>query len=208
MIRGAELKILKILQEFSDKYHPLTKEEIREHFRDIYGEDFDDKMFFRKISELQEADWDVVATKGKYAKYYLEVNRLTPNEYLYLNIMLMGSSDISTNEAKRIIDVLNERPVNNLSAERCAKYKNKLRTNNSLTKQIDHFATLMDAYENKREVSYRQIIDYSTKEFSETRFGTPEDFLIVDNQIIFVIREGKKLQKYLLKSLIEVQENF
>jgi len=65
------LQILKILEEHSDSNNPLSKNQFCDLFSDKYGEQIDDKQFYRGIRELQKYDYDIVKTRGRYSNYYL-----------------------------------------------------------------------------------------------------------------------------------------
>lgn len=206
MANGTVLQLLKVLEKYTDIDHAMSKENILQKMLNDYGTDMEEKAFYRKIAELQEVGYDIVKTKGKYSKYYLETYRLSPSELLYLSVMLYGSSDIAAKEAKHIVDTLYSMPVHQYGAEDYQRYRNKLRTNNMLTRQISKFALLIDAMRRKMNVSYKVVLDYSTNAFSEKRIGAVMDFSVKDNMIYFVINESGSLTTYQLKDLINVEE--
>lgn len=91
MAKEIALEILKILEKYSDKEHKLTKGQIMDFLCDEYDRSIEEKAFYRKIEELQNAGYKIIKTMGKYSTYYLDLPRLTASEMLYLSIMILGS---------------------------------------------------------------------------------------------------------------------
>ena len=205
MAKEVALELLKILEEYSDKDHGLSKEQIFQLLLDNYGRELEEKAFYRKIEELQNAGFDIVKTKGRYSKYYLDTPRLSPSELLYLSVMLYGSSDIAAKEAKNIVDTLYSMSVHQYGAENYQRYRNKLRENNMLTRQINKFALLIDTMESKKKLSYKIVLNFEQGQFSEKRVGIPVNFSVENNLIYFVIDENGKSCTYQLKDLINVE---
>ena len=208
MARETALELLKIFEEYSDKNNKLSKKEILDYLSEKYNHTIDEKAFYRKVEELQKAGFKIVQTKGKYATYYLDTPRLTSNELLYLSIMIMGSSDISSREASHLISRLNAMPIHQLGSSQLYEYKEKLKSNNTQTDQIKKFAIIFNAMKSRSELSYREVLDISKREFTPSKRGIPQDFSIVDNQITFVFQEDGLLKTYSLKDLINVEEIF
>ena len=208
MRREASLELLKIFEEYSDRDNKLSREEVLQYMRNLYDHDIDDKAFYRKIEELKNAGFKIGQTKGRHATYYLDTPRLTVNELLYLSIMIMGSSDISSKEAHHLISRLQTMPIHKLSNSCLDEYKAKLKPNNTQTDQIKKFSIIFNAMKSHSELSYREVLDFGSSLFSQSKLGVPQDFSVVNNQIIFVFREGNSLKTYSLKNLINVEEVF
>lgn len=208
MTRETALELLKILEEYSDRDNKLSKGAILAYMENIYNHSIEEKAFYRKIEELQKAGFKIVQTKGRHATYYLDMPRLTVNELLYLSIMIMGSSDISSREANHLISRLQSMPIHKLSNSQIEEYKAKLKSNNMQTDQIKKFAIIFNAMKSQGKLSYREVLDFNTLSFSQTKSGIPQDFAIVNNQIMFVFLEGNCTKTYSLKSLINVEEIF
>lgn len=208
MSREIALELLKIFEEYTDRDHKLTKENLAQLLENKYNRTIEEKAFYRKIEELQSAGFKIVKTKGRHATYYIDMPRLTTNELLYLSIMIMGSSDISSREANHLITRLQAMPIHRLSNSQLEEYKAKLKSNNTHTDQIKKFSTIFNAIKSNGELSYKEVFSLSPLNFSSAKHGVPRDFSVENNQIVFVFQEGNLFKKYQLKDLIDVEENF
>lgn len=206
MANGTVLQLLRTLEKYTDREHSLSKEEILQIMQDDYDVCMEEKAFYRKIDELEGAGFAVVKTKGRYSRYYLNTHRLSSSELLYLSVLLYGSSNISSGEAKQIVDTLGEMDVHQNSKSDCSRYRDKLRANNMRTRQIEKFASLLRSMEQHMQVSYKVVLDLATNSFSETRIGNVVDFFVSSNLVYFVIDNSGTRSTYQLKELINVEE--
>ena len=69
MASNTILHILHILEQYTDRNHMLSKEEILKELQEDEFITLEEKAFYRKIEELRELGYDVRSTKGNRTKY-------------------------------------------------------------------------------------------------------------------------------------------
>lgn len=175
---------------------------------DEYDRSIEEKAFYRKIEELQNAGYKIIKTMGKYSTYYLDLPRLTASEMLYLSIMILGSQDLSAQEASGLVAKLQAMPVHNLSNFSANEYKIKLKSNHLPTGQMKKFAIVFNAMKVHSKISFRENLSDNFDEFSSTKCGVPIDFSVADHTITFTIDEDGQYRNYLLKNMINVEKIF
>ena len=108
----APLLILRILEEFSDEKHPLTREEIERILDEEYGITMERKAFFRHIEHLQEledVDLRRVTVKPKDAEknacagFFLADRTFTEMELRVIIDALSGSHYLSQWETEDLV---------------------------------------------------------------------------------------------------------
>ena len=111
----APLLILRILEEFSDEKHPLTREEIERILDEEYGITMERKAFFRHIEhlqELEEVDLRRVTVKPKdvdknaCAGFYLADRKFSEMELRMIIDALSGSRYLSQWETEDLVQRL------------------------------------------------------------------------------------------------------
>ena len=83
------LRLLQIFENETDSEHALTKVEIIDLLERGGYEKINEKQFYRKVDELRENGYDIEIRKGKQTRYFLRKNRLTKEEWIYLQKKLV-----------------------------------------------------------------------------------------------------------------------
>jgi hypothetical protein len=111
---------LRILEEYSDEQHPLTREEIERLLDEKYGITMERKAFFRhmddliKLKELDDEPGEIVRTtvtvkrpeKATYAAFYLIDRKLNDHELRIIIDALAGSPYLSQKHTKELTGYL------------------------------------------------------------------------------------------------------
>ena len=156
MASNTILHILHILEQYTDRNHMLSKEEILKELQEDEFITLEEKAFYRKIEELRELGYDVRSTKGNRTKYFLDTPRFTSEELLMLSAIILGSPDISKAEADRLINTLYAMNVHSDYIGTYEKLKPALKSNNQSAQaanQIQKFHVLYTAIKNHEKVS-------------------------------------------------------
>ena len=156
MASNTILHILHILEQYTDRNHMLSKEEILKELQEDEFITLEEKAFYRKIEELRELGYDVRSTKGNRTKYILDTPRFTSEELLMLSAIILGSPDISKAEADRLINTLYAMSVHSDYIGTYEKLKPALKSNNQSAQaanQIQKFHVLYTAIKNHEKVS-------------------------------------------------------
>ena len=156
MASNTILHILHILEQYTDRNHMLSKEEILKELQEDEFITLEEKAFYRKIEELRELGYDVRSTKGNRTKYFLDTPRFTSEELLMLSAIILGSPDISKAEADRLINTLYAMSVHSDYIGTSEKLKLALKSNNQSAQaanQIQKFHVLYTAIKNHEKVS-------------------------------------------------------
>lgn len=156
MASNTILHILHILEQYTDRNHMLSKEEILKELQEDEFITLEEKAFYRKIEELRELGYDVRSTKGNRTKYFLDTPRFTSEELLMLSAIILGSPDISKAEADRLINTLYAMSVHSDYIGTYEKLKPALKSNNQSAQaanQIQKFHVLYTAIKNYEKVS-------------------------------------------------------
>lgn len=156
MASNTILHILHILEQYTDRNHMLSKEEILKELQEDEFITLEEKAFYRKIEELRELGYDVRSTKGNRTKYFLDTPRFTSEELLMLSAIILGSPDISKAEADRLINTLYAMSVHSDYIGTYEKLKPALKSNNQSAQaanQIQKFHVFYTAIKNHEKVS-------------------------------------------------------
>ena len=156
MASNTILHILHILEQYTDRNHMLSKEEILKELQEDEFITLEEKAFYRKIEELRALGYDVRSTKGNRTKYFLDTPRFTSEELLMLSAIILGSPDISKAEADRLINTLYAMSVHSDYIGTYEKLKPALKSNNQSAQaanQIQKFHVLYTAIKNHEKVS-------------------------------------------------------
>ena len=95
------LRILDILKEYSDYYHPLKHEDIINYLSILYDIDIDRKTVGRNITYLKDAGYEITSTrKGSY----LEVRDFDDSELHMLIDGVLSSKYITATHSKDLIE--------------------------------------------------------------------------------------------------------
>lgn len=99
----ALLRILEILQEYTDEAHPLTHETIARMLKEKYGIEIERKAVGRNLSLLLEADYDIITTKRGV---YLNSRKFEPSEIRILIDGILSSQHIGVRHSADLIERL------------------------------------------------------------------------------------------------------
>lgn len=98
------LRILNILEKYSDKEHPLTQPQIIEMLKEIYGISCERKAVGRHLELLKDADYDIVYTNRK--GFYLGSKNFEPAELRLLIDSVLSSKHINAKHSRDLIQKL------------------------------------------------------------------------------------------------------
>ncbi|MBP5313671.1 MAG: WYL domain-containing protein [Eggerthellaceae bacterium] len=99
----ALIRILQILQKYSDFDHLLKQEDIASILHTEYGIDIERKAIGRNLSLLKEAGFDI---KSRHAGSYLDEREFTDSELRLLIDSVLSSKHITAKHSKDLIDKL------------------------------------------------------------------------------------------------------
>ena len=137
-MRGAELYVLKILEEYSDESHPLMQKDIIDKLDSEYGCKLNRKTVSSIISLLKdEFDYDIIDAPGRKG-YYLGERLLDPTEIKFISDAIFSSPSLKGKDAHRLIKKLNSL----LSEHERQNYKFVYKSENVTRTNIDVFFTL------------------------------------------------------------------
>lgn len=97
------IRILQILEDYSDESHPLKQQDIIDRLDKDYGIECERKAVGRNLSYLQEMGYDIEIT-GRGA--YLASRRFENSELRLLIDSVLGSRHVSSQYSKQLIDKL------------------------------------------------------------------------------------------------------
>ena len=99
----ALLRILQILEEYSDFDHPLKQEEIARYLEKDYGIEIERKAIGRNLSLLKEAGYDISSDRRGS---YLESRNFEDSELRMLIDGVLASKYITAKHSKELIERL------------------------------------------------------------------------------------------------------
>lgn len=174
--------ILKILEEYSDQYHPLSKNDICILLSEQYGIDIEEKQFFRRIQELIEMSFPVVKTRGRYSTYYINKTDLTPEEVLYVYSLIKANKSISEQETERLIlNLQNIMPFSFRESDIHMGFLDEQEFSKSKIDNIKKFQTIFRAIKNKEKIRYKiGRLKESKYSFSEYKVLYPNNYFLLN----------------------------
>ena len=89
------LRILRILQEFTDSERSVSAQEIQERLTDIHGKKPCPNTIRANINRLRHEGFKIIRKDGKYANYYLADRTLTYGEVIAICDQIHSSFFIS-----------------------------------------------------------------------------------------------------------------
>lgn len=210
MASNTILHILHILEQYTDRNHMLSKEDILKKLQEDEFITLEEKAFYRKIEELRELAYDVRSTKGNRTKYFLDTPRFTSEELLMLSAIILGSPDISKAEAGRLINTLYAMSVHSDYIGAYEKLKPALKSNNQSAQaanQMQKFHALCTAIENHEKVSCKIRLDdvEGIPTFSSRLVLEPVSIQFDTRHILIECRAAGSLQTYPLCQMIDVE---
>ena len=97
------LRILQILEDYSDEAHPLTQQDIIDRLEKDYGIECERKAVGRNLEFLKDMDYDIV-TSGRGS--YLASRRFENSELRLLIDSVLGSRHVNSQYSKELIKKL------------------------------------------------------------------------------------------------------
>ena len=156
------LELLKILEENTDRNNLLSKKDLVELHGDKYRDDEDDiqdKTFYVKMDEIEAAGFPVKRTKGKTTRYYLDEDRLSGEELLFLACMIKSSPDLGEEEAEVLSNKLLSIRAHKKAKEYVKQHSSIVEErHNPVSKQIHYLALLLEAQQRAGKVSCNLIL--------------------------------------------------
>lgn len=202
------LELLKILQEYTDRDHLLSREQlIKLHYakcRTAEERPLEPKTFYSKIEELLSAGFPVKRTKGKWTRYYLDDVRLSSYELLFLIGMIKGSPDLAEEEAEVLRHKLLSMRVHKQAAKYVKKHEISVQENHAASpEQIRKFSYLLEAIDRGGRVSCKYVLSRENGyRFSETKIVSPRSIEFTREGARVALLDGG-VTKYLLFRDIE-----
>jgi len=125
------LYVLKVLQEYSDKEHPITQQEIIKKIYMLYTESIDRRTIKGYIDTLNDFGYNIVSLK-KGEGYYYDNRLFTKNEATYIMDAIYSSKSLDSNQARNLVS-----KIKNTFSENERKDYNYVFKNSSLTTKFD-----------------------------------------------------------------------
>jgi len=207
MAANSSLYILKILEEHSDESHPLSKNDILDYLEKEHDLSMEEKQFFRKIEELDEAGFNVEKTRGRYSTYYLDRTSIKPNELIFLISMIKGNESISKKETEKIIsELLRIVPLTFESEKQLFTFIDSINVKKTKIDNLSNFRVVLEAIERKNEIRFKQILETDNEFiFSTYQFLQPISFNLNKGSLqISGIKDGKA-ENHLLEEMINIE---
>lgn len=188
MPANTSLLLLRILEEYSDQNTPLSKQDIINLVNQEFGVDISEKVFYRKIAELEDADFQIIKTHGKYATYYLNRNTLKSSEMLYIYSLIKANPHISETETDQLIEGLDRLvPVPHRIYDFHKTLLSKVKVPKDKIDNVKKFDIIVRSIQNKSMIRYKVLLENQKEQlrFSEYLFMYPKTYKI--NQDSFLV---------------------
>lgn len=205
------LELLMILEEYTDRDHRLSKNDLIELHSWQYGNDGEEviqaKTFYTKIDELTSAGFPVKRTKGKWTKYYLDDVRLTKEELLFLVCMIKSSPNLGREESKELAGKLLSMRVHKQATESVNKYASMVHENHNLvSRQIRNFNVLLEAIGKAGKVSCKYVLSREGGyQFSDTRIVYPRAIEFTRDGACVTLEDNGIIKRMLLCDIINIE---
>lgn len=205
------LELLMILEEYTDRDHRLSKNDIIDRHSWQYGNDGEEaiqaKTFYAKIDELTSAGFPVKRTKGKWTKYYLDDVRLSKEELLFLVCMIKSSPVLGKEESTELAGKLLSMRVHKQAANNIAKNVSVVEEHHNLvSRQIHNFAVLVEAINKASKVSCKYVLSREGGyRFSETRIVCPRAIEFTRDGACVTLEDNGIIKRMLLCDIINIE---
>ncbi len=199
------LALLDIFENYTDNQHMLSKMEILEMLSNE-GIEIEEKQFYRKIEELRDNGYAIEIKKSRTTYYYLQRDRLTKEEWLYLVTLILGNEDLTSKETNHILKSLEAMSVSYNSLQFANQHKNKVVSKKSPYSRLNNFSVILQAIEQGALVHCKQAMpNGESYQFSELITLKPVQFAVESNCIYILVMQDNQKVKYALNSLIDVE---
>ena len=188
------LAVYKVLEEFSDENHPLTRSEITDLIEKQYNITIDRRTLYRNIEMLINFGYDISDYNENKIGYYLKDRLFQHSEVLLLCNAVHASHFIPDKASKDLVNKL-------LSCQSRYKrndyYKNVYLPNN---KKKDNKQFLHNIEQISKAINEKKVIkfNYTHYDINKKLVNTREDayyrspyFLVVNGDRVYMVGKGK-----------------
>lgn len=188
------LAVYKVLEEFSDENHPLTRTEITDLIEKQYNITIDRRTLYRNIEMLINFGYDISDYNENKIGYYLKDRLFQHSEVLLLCNAVHASHFIPDRASKDLVNKL-------LSCQSRYKrndyYKNVYLPNN---KKKDNKQFLLNIEQISKAITEKKVIkfNYTHYDMNKKLVNTREDayyrspyFLVVNGDRVYMVGKGK-----------------
>lgn len=188
------LAVYKVLEEFSDENHPLTRSEITDLIEKQYNITIDRRTLYRNIEMLINFGYDISDYNENKIGYYLKDRLFQHSEVLLLCNAVHASHFIPDKASKDLVNKL-------LSCQSRYKrndyFKNVYLPNN---KKKDNKQFLLNIEQISRAINEKKVIkfNYTHYDINKKLVNTRDDayyrspyFLVVNGDRVYMVGKGK-----------------
>ena len=188
------LAVYKVLEEFSDENHPLTRTEITDLIEKQYNITIDRRTLYRNIEMLINFGYDISDYNENKIGYYLKDRLFQHSEVLLLCNAVHASHFIPDKASKDLVNKL-------LSCQSRYKrndyFKNVYLPNN---KKKDNKQFLLNIEQISRAINEKKVIkfNYTRYDINKKLVNTRDDayyrspyFLVVNGDRVYMVGKGK-----------------
>lgn len=188
------LAVYKVLEEFSDENHPLTRTEITDLIKKLYNITIDRRTLYRNIEMLINFGYDISDYNENKIGYYLKDRLFQHSEVLLLCNAVHASNFIPDKASKDLVNKL-------LSCQSRYKrndyFKNVYLPNN---KKKDNKQFLLNIEQISRAINEKKVIKftYTHYDINKKLVNTRDDayyrspyFLVVNGDRVYMVGKGK-----------------
>lgn len=188
------LAVYKVLEEFSDENHPLTRTEITDLIEKQYNITIDRRTLYRNIEMLINFGYDISDYNENKIGYYLKDRLFQHSEVLLLCNAVYASHFIPDKASKDLVNKL-------LSCQSRYKrndyFKNVYLPNN---KKKDNKQFLLNIEQISRAINEKKVIkfNYTHYDINKKLVNTREEpyyrspyFLVVNGDRVYMVGKGK-----------------
>ena len=188
------LAVYKVLEEFSDENHPLTRTEITDLIEKQYNITIDRRTLYRNIEMLINFGYDISDYNENKIGYYLKDRLFQHSEVLLLCNAVHASHFIPDKASKDLVNKL-------LSCQSRYKrndyFKNVYLPNN---KKKDNKQFLLNIEQISRAINEKKVIrfNYTHYDMNKKLVNTRDDayyrspyFLVVNGDRVYMVGKGK-----------------
>lgn len=188
------LAVYKVLEEFSDENHPLTRTEITDLIEKQYNITIDRRTLYRNIEMLINFGYDISDYNENKIGYYLKDRLFQHSEVLLLCNAVRASHFIPDKASKDLVNKL-------LSCQSRYKrndyFKNVYLPNN---KKKDNKQFLLNIEQISRAINEKKVIkfNYTHYDINKKLVNTRDDayyrspyFLVVNGDRVYMVGKGK-----------------
>ncbi|MCI6845765.1 MAG: WYL domain-containing protein [Erysipelotrichaceae bacterium] len=188
------LAVYKVLEEFSDENHPLTRTEITDLIKKLYNITIDRRTLYRNIEMLINFGYDISDYNENKIGYYLKDRLFQHSEVLLLCNAVHASHFIPDKASKDLVNKL-------LSCQSRYKrndyFKNVYLPNK---KKKDNKQFLLNIEQISRAINEKKVIkfNYTHYDINKKLVNTRDDayyrspyFLVVNGDRVYMVGKGK-----------------